>query len=417
MSKWLTIVGMGEDEIALTLDSAMQAVAAGVVSPPPPDRGGDRVAGLFALHLGQLWQAGLDRVERTSPGVARELRERLTGTVTETRGQRTVRIAAWMSRAEQLAFTLSTMLDLTRTDEQVMQALLTRLRAEPPVTCWIEADSGSSLRVAIANAGRVPLSVEAAWLESPAMPATPIDVPAAGISRHVVERPSELLPDALTRNAAPLGGTLLLRAGAWQLRMPVGPAQIIPRPPGYGFGVLRPPLSLADAQRLRIAPPPAEWCTTASLRRRGERWELFAECLRPVGSDFDTLEVVVGEAHRGLARIVVHESGDPVVEGLPGLRVPRITRGSFADRWRAVIEIPSEWLEVASSGAAPSSVARGTVLLLGVARTPAGVGTRQTGALAVPAWMPVPVLSLDPSGWWVPQPVGATQRNPGTFGP
>ena len=367
-------------------------------APPPPV--GDPVASLFALHRAQLWQAGLDRVERISPGVARELRERLTATVSDTRGGRSVPMAAWMARAEELAFTLATLLDLSRTDEQVMQALLTRLRADPPLTCWVEADSGSSMRLAVANGGREALTLQATWLESPATPPTVIPVPAAGLSRHVIERPAELLPDALTRNAAPLGGSLMLRCGAWQLRLPVGPAQVIPRPPGYGLGVLRPPLTLSDAQRLRMAPPPAEWCTTASLRRNGPRWEIFAECLRPAAGELDTLEVVVGEARRGLVRVVVREQGEPVVEGPPGLDAPVITRGSFADRWRAVIEVPTAWVEPPSTEGAVG--ARGAVLMLGVARSPAGAGTRQTGALAVPSWMPVPVLSLDPTGWWVP---------------
>lgn len=366
----------------------------------PPEPHGDRVAQLFAMHRAQLWQAGLDRIERASPGVARELRERLTATSTETRGSATVRLAAWMARADDLAFLLGTMLDPARTDDQVMQAVLTRLRAEPPVSCWVEADSGGTLRVAIANAQPQPMRVRASWVESPFAKPVQIDLPGGGISRHAIERPNELLPDPLSRSNAPLGGTLVLQGDAWSLKLAVGPAQIVPRPPGHSLGLLRPALSLAEAQRQRIAPPPAEWCTTASLRKRFGTWEVFAECLRPAASELDELEVVVGEATRGLVRIRVHEQGEPIVQGPPGIDVPKVTRGSFADRWRCVIEIPSSWLDASVASDARIRPPASSTMLLGVARSPGGAGTRQTGALAVPSWMPMPVSSLDPRGWW-----------------
>lgn len=365
----------------------------------PPAPPGDRVAQLFAMHRAQLWQAGLDRIERVSPGVAREVRERLTATSAETRGNATVRLAAWIARGDDLSFLLGTMLDPSRSDEQVMQAVLTRLRAEPPVICWVEADSGGTLRVAIANAQPQPMRVRASWVESPFGKPVQIDLPGGGISRHAIERPSELLPDPLSRSNAPLGGTLVLQGDGWSLKLAVGPAQIVPRPPGHSLGLLRPPLSLAEAQRQRIAPPPAEWCTTASLRRRFGTWEVFAECLRPAASELDELEVVVGEATRGLVRIRVREQGEPIVQGPPGIDPPKVTRGSFADRWRCVIEVPGSWLESPTAGARLQAPIAST-LLLGVARSPGGAGTRQTGALAVPGWMPMPVLSLDPRGWW-----------------
>jgi hypothetical protein len=159
-------------------------------------------------------------------------------------------------------------------------------------------------------------------------------------------------------------------------------------------------LSLAEAQRQRIAPPPAEWCTTASLRRRFGIWEVFAECLRPSPSELDELEVVVGDATRGLVRIRVRELGEPIVQGPPGIESPKVTRGSFADRWRCVIEVPGSWLAAPPAREARLQASTASTLLLGVARSPGGAGTRQTGALAVPGWMPMPVLSLDPRGWW-----------------
>jgi hypothetical protein len=354
----------------------------------PPEPQGDRESTLYALHRAQLWQAGLDRVERASPGVAREIRECLTATCVDRRGDRSLRIAAWMARADELASLLSILLDATRTDEQVMESALARIRERVPVTAWIEADAGTSLRLAIANPAPESVTLRVTWAESRFLAPVQIQVPAGGVARSTIDRPSELMPDPLTRNSAPAGGTMIITGPKWETRLPVAPARIVPRPPGYAFGVLRPPLSLADAQRLRIAPPPPEWMTTASLRRRFGRWEVFAECLRPESTDLDELEVVVGGEGLGAARIRIREAGDPIVEGAPQIEVPRVQRGSFADRWRCVIELPGSW-----------TPAQGA-MMLGVARAPAGAGTRQTGALAVPDWMPMPVISLDPAGWW-----------------
>jgi hypothetical protein len=150
--------------------------------------------------------------------------------------------------------------------------------------------------------------------------------------------------------------------------------------------------------------------TTASLRRRAGRWEIFAECLRPSETEIDELEVIVGSDRQGPMRVRVREQGDPVVEGPPALGPPRVLRGSFRDRWRCVIEVPERW------------VPPGDAMLLGVARAPGGVGTRQTGGLAVPSWMPMPLLALDPSGWWsgtlqaADPPVSESDRSPAQAG-
>lgn len=365
------------------------------VSCRPPEPAGDAEAALYALHRAQLWQAGLDRVERVSPGVAREIREQLTATCVDRRGDRSVRVAAWIARGDELAAMLSILLDATRTDEQVMEAMLTRLRERAPITCWIEADAGNAMRLAIANPSPQPVALRATWAESRFTPAVEIEVPAGQIARRTVDRPAELMPDPLTRNAAPGAGTLVLAGSGWDMRVPVPPARVVPRPPAHAFGVLRPPLSLADAQRMRIAPPPPEWGTVASLRRRFGRWEIFAECLRPSATDLDELELVVAGDGVPAMRVRMREAGDPVVEGPANLVLPRIERGSFGDRWRCTIELPESW--VSPKGA----------MMLGIARAPGGAGTRQTGALAVPDWMPVPVLLLDPAGWWSGTPASS----------
>ena len=373
------------------------ADATGTRPPPPP---GDEVSRLFALHRAQLWQAGLDRVERLSPGVANEIRERLTAVSVETQRSVIAGVAAWIAEADSLSTLLGILVDATRSDQQVVETALTWLRAQSPLTCWIESDDGASVRVVALNASGEEAVVRLAWLESPAMPALALRVPAHGIGRQSVDRPPELMPDVFTRNASPLRGTLLLQWNDWKRRIAVGPARFTPRPPGFPLGVLLPSMRLADAQRGAVVAPPEAWRTTASLRKRFGRWEVFAECLRPAATELDELEVMVGQGSR-IARIRVRERGDPVIDGAGELPSPVITRGSFADRWRCVIELPESWCGAASP--APVKGAKrvaATPLRLGVARSPGGVGTRQSAVLAVPPWAAVPVLSLDPSAWW-----------------
>jgi hypothetical protein len=118
----------------------------------------------------------------------------------------------------------------------------------------------------------------------------------------------------------------------------------------------------------------------------------------------------VGEGTR-IARIRVREHGEPLIDGAGELPKPIITRGSFTDRWRCVIELPEAWC-----AASPPTSVKGakritaTPLRLGVARSPGGVGTRQSAVLAVPPWAAIPVLSLDPAGWWSGTRPAATTR-------
>lgn len=365
----------------------------------PPQPAGDQPTRLFALHRGQLWQAGLDRVERRSPGVAQEIRERLTALSTERRGAVQARVAAWIAEADSLNTLLGVLVDASRTDDQVVETALTWLRAQSPLTCWIESDDGASVRIVALNAGAEDAVVQLTWMESPAMPPLALRVPAHGIGRQSVDRPPELMPDLLTRTGSPLPGTLLLQWNDWKRRVLIGPARFTPRPPGFPLGVLLPSMRLADAQRSGLPPVPEPWRTTASLRKRFGRWEIFAECLRPSPTELDELEVLVGQGDR-VARVRVREQGDPTIEGAESLPPPVISRGSFADRWRCVIELPEAWCVDGTAKGQSSERLPAAPLRLGVARSPGGIGTRQTSVLALPPWAPVPVLSLDPSAWW-----------------
>jgi hypothetical protein len=151
-------------------------------------------------------------------------------------------------------------------------------------------------------------------------------------------------------------------------------------------------MSLADAQRGRIMPPPEAFATTGSVRRSDGAWEVFVECLRPQPSELDELVILVGGEGGALGRIRTGEQGEPSFEGFPPAVAPVVERGSFRDRWRCVVRMPLGWPSV--SGTAPDR------MMVGVARSPGGAGTRQCAGPAVPAWTPIPLVLLDPSAWW-----------------
>jgi len=359
----------------------------------PPEPAGDAVSRLLAMQRAQLWQAGLERVERVSPGVAAALRDRLTACCRDPRQVTGGSVAAWIARADDLATLLSLLLDGGRSDAQVMEAALTWLRATPPLTVWMSGDDGRSVRISALNPGGEEVIAAIRWAESPHTLPLPLRVPARGSGQQTMERPAELLPDLRTGLAAPVDGTLLISSGDWTLRMSIPRTALAARPPGVPMGLLLPSLRLADAQRLRIEPPPSAWRTTASLRRHHGAWEVFVECLRPALSELDELEVLVGQGDGPPVRVLVHEHGEPRIEGAQA-DAPQVRRGRFADRWRCVIRMPDGWPGVADP--------TGRWMRLGVARSPAGVGSRQTATMAVPAWQPLPLLTLDASRWWSP---------------
>ena len=358
--------------------------------PPPPQ--GHQAQQLFALYRAQLWQAGIERVERQSPGVAAEIRERLTAVCVESDSlQRPSPKAAWIANAQELANLLSNLISTERSDEQAMQASLNIIRAISPMTLWPETDDGRALHFCACNASAEEIVVQFSWVESPTMPSLAMRLPPHGISRIEIQRPAELMPDPLTGEPSPTVGSLLLTWPGNSTRISVSPAQSVIRPPGYSLGVFLPGLSLADAQTGKIQPTPALWSTTASLRRKFAHWEIFVECLREEVRIGDELDVMIGDRSHLMARIQLTEAGVRKVDSPNGTPAPIVRTDSFTDRWRCVIEIPEEWLP-GDSNARP--------FVVGIARTTHGPSSRQTAIAAAPPWqMGPPLVQLETSKW------------------
>ncbi len=371
-------------------------------NPPPP--AGDEIQKLFALHRAQLWQAGIERMERQSPGVAAEIRERLTAVCVEPGANKTDGArASWIANADSLAALLSNLISADRTDEQAMQSSLTLIRGISPVTIWPEADDGRGIRFAACNASPEEIVVQFAWVEAPSLASLAMLLPANGVAHITIDRPAELLHDPITGEPSPTIGSLLLTWQGNSIRLNVAPEKNILRPPGYSFGLFLPTLSLADAQTGKIQPVPAAWSTTASVRRKFGHWEIFAECLRQDVRLEDELDFRIGDSDRQMARIRVGEAGLRKVDTTSSNATPEVRTDSFVDRWRCVVEIPEEWL--------PAD-ANGRPLVIGISRFTNGPESRQTAIAAATPWSVGPPLILLEASKWIDPPVKRVITSP-----
>ncbi|MFO0961788.1 MAG: hypothetical protein U0625_02655 [Phycisphaerales bacterium] len=354
---------------------------------------GDAVEGLWARHVEGLWQGGLERVRRTSRGVHDELLDALTATAADSTCERP--IAAWIARPSDLRALLSILIDPERSDEDAAQASLTWLRAHWMLTLWIEADCGDRVRIAVCNPTAGERIARFSWSgAAPGSLAVAIPVPPRSVERAWIDR-VELQANSATGSVERQQPEVLEVAdGALRTRVPVGAREYPVRPPGLSFSTFLPVLSLADAQSGTIVPPDPTRRTTASLRRRQGRWELFLECLRPESApdpESDEVVVRIGAPDAPVRTVRVRASGSLLVEGgaEDGAGAGFMT---WSDRWRARLEIPEAWLPSAAGAAQP--------LMLSVERRPGGPQPRQTAGLALPPWRATPpALLVDLAPW------------------
>lgn len=354
----------------------------------PPEPPGDRAGRLAAQHFAEIWRCAIARIEAQSPGVAAELRERLTETGSEVEeGISPREVAMWIADPRALRALLAIMLDLTLDDRAAMQGSLAWLRTEPALTMWLESSLGDRAVIGLANPGVDTAVVRCRWLDGDPVPVA-VPVPPRTAMRFGIDRPVELA-------AASDGGVLIVEHAGLERRLDFGPAPIPVRPPGLPLGELRLPLTLAGAQVGEAPLPPPERRATAELRRRGGRWELFIECFRPSDVREDRLVLRVGPAGSDAARLDIREGR----EMPPGPAVVR--QSSYPDRWRCRVELPDEWLAEGLVGIrAPAtgiglarrlelSDGRTEISLLGPSRPP-WRGEAATLVVDLAAWPPSP---------------------------
>ena len=357
------------------------------------DPRGDAADRLWARHVESLWAAGLERVRAHSRGMHAEVVDSLVGVAEDLEARRSV--AAWVSRPRELRTLLGILSDTARNDAEAAQAALTWSRTRWLVTAWIEEDAGDRVLLAVANPSAGERVLTAEWVASDGQsPRSSILAKPRRVTRTWIDRPA--LPADAERlvSARERPEVLELSDGTMRSRLAAGAREYPVRPPERSFGTFLPPLSLADAQAGSIEPAPAAWATSAALRRRAGRWELFVDALRPADApepELDEVIVRLGDPTSPSQAFSVSASGalEMRIGGDDGVAAGFMRWG---DRWRARIELPEAWLPDGAAGARP--------MMISIERVPGADVPRQTAALAMPPWraQPPPVI-VDLSAW------------------
>ena len=348
---------------------------------------------LWARHVQSLWLGALERVRATSRGVHDELSDLLAGVVEDPDYARSV--AAWAVRPEDLRTLLALLVDHQRNNAEIVEAALTWARGRWTCTMWVEEDCGDRIRLAVANPTSGERILQLSWNGSAGESSTSaLVVPPHRIARAWVDRPP-LQPTAdAYSNDRMRTESLEATDGEAHMKLMVGGREYPVKPPALAFGAFMPPLSLADIQSSSIEPIAPAWQTSASLRCRAGRWELFVEAFRPQDApapERDEVIVRIGDAND--PSHVLRITGDGALEMKLG-DDDGVAVGFMAwtDRWRARVEIPEKWLGTPTPGARP--------LLLSVERVPGPTQPRQCAGLSRPAWLPsAPPILVDLGLW------------------
>lgn len=345
-----------------------------------------------AIAIASEWKAGLRRIQAASPGVAREIAERLVGMVVDERRARGDRfVAAWPTETSELASLRMLLLDHSRTALEAAQAALAWFEARTSFLVWTNACSSNSVTVELANPTFGELVALSTWRDGSGL-AEAIVLPPRSLSRRGVDRP------VLSRSAMSSSETLEFEVDQ-RVRSLVFPNRVVPvRPPGGGFGSIALPLTLAAANGGYIELPPTQFGTTAVLRRRGVRWQVFVDARTPEPIGEDRINLVFGPADATQARLEVRSDGRFEVSTSLTIEGLQVQVRRHADRWRAEIDIPEPWLTNSISDSQAGAV------LIGLRRDGPGNLISFAGP-PPPAWRrEIPVQPFAIADWGRPSP-------------
>jgi hypothetical protein len=305
---------------------------------PPSPEGVGPLGRRVAVAIAAEWRAGLERVATGSPGVAREIVERLVATVVDDRrplGDRLV--AAWPTDPRGLAGLRALLVDPQRTPLEAARAGLAWFEARPPCVAWVLRPGGERVVLEIANPTAGEVVALASWTDAGLSQA--LLLPPRSLSRHEIDRPR------FATGTPPPSEEIQLDAEGRRQRLLLGSRAIPVRPPGASFGTLGLPRTLSAMEGDYVEAPPPEAGTSAVLRRRDGRWEIFVQARCPgFPADDDRLTITLGEGDRPVAVLEVRADGSHRVEqgfddGSLVVRTHRID-----GLWRAEIAIPEPWL-------------------------------------------------------------------------
>ncbi|MCH2162031.1 MAG: hypothetical protein MK085_09185 [Phycisphaerales bacterium] len=355
----------------------------------PPEPAGSAVGQRVARSIATEWRTGLYRISRKSLGVAAEIRERLVAVVKDSmRPADEQGVAGWLTGARDLTTLRSILLDPVRSDLESMQASLAWMDSQPSFQAWFESTAGDQVRIAVINPTAGEMVLSARWLGAPGAPVGLV-LPPMSLTRHTVYRP-ELDTDAET----PLNEQLTLESERGQtIRMDAGRRSIPVRPPGILFEPVLLPLTLAEISGgFRDAAPGAE-TTSALLRHRFGRWELFIECFRSTAESSDRLLLQVGDSSSPVAVLEVDAGGNWQIRRGSDEPTLSVQVRSYADRWRCQVILPEPWLVEAITSDS------GGAVLLGLRRDGPGE-MRQFAGLSAPPWRSnIASIAFDLASW------------------
>ncbi len=353
----------------------------GASDPPDLEEYGP-VGRLVAEHYAGLWRVGLSRLDAASAGAASACRDLLTAVCLD--GRRP--FAAWVIDPARIAALLSILLDFDRSGADLEAAA--RAWAAEQGLLIVRLGTGAPDRVAlgVANPGAEPVLVRFRWPAASLGEAPAVAEPRALTGVDVPRPPLVEAPPGPSESGDV--EVLLVEGGGWQQRLAFRSGIQTARPPGLFFAPLRPALTLADVEAGIQRPFEPQRSTLIHVRKLQGRWEVFAECRRPVRASGRALEDSDDiEGLRGVEAVTLLLGPDPpVVLAVPETGRFRFFRGaapetlevhrrSYEDRWCCRVVLPQSWIE-----------ASGGVLMLGAWRTHGDCADRETGPYAVLPW-------------------------------
>jgi hypothetical protein len=145
-----------------------------------------------------------------------------------------------------------------------------------------------------------------------------------------------------------------MRGEGFEKRLTVPHSATPARPPTLGLGVFATPFTLAEAKQGAATSVSPRFATTATVRRRGTRWEALVECRRDDRIPADDRVVFLW---RDL-RLEIRSDGTTRPAGGEGTAEVSVAAGP--ELWRARIALPPGWIpEAAPAGViAPIALAR-----------------------------------------------------------
>jgi hypothetical protein len=168
--------------------------------------------------------------------------------------------------------------------------------------------------------------------------------------------------------------------------------------------VLRPALTLAEAQSGRQRGVAPQRSTQVQVRRLAGRWEIFVECRRPGGPaapgelspwlermrGVEAVMLLLG-GHPAPVQLTVPESGPWRIWLGADDGTLEVHRRSYAEAWFCRVSLPASWMSNAEGSGR---------LLVGAVRSHGDGRALETGPYAALPWEPDPGRAvIDTSAW------------------